>query len=97
MKTKVKVGVFGRDNVPHTNDPEPDFSVIYSTIANITTELRTAFPEVIPILPVLGNHDAYPKVYHCISIHREYSLFSNIQYIPLQHFELDLSKSLDYS
>ncbi|KAK3868599.1 hypothetical protein Pcinc_026034 [Petrolisthes cinctipes] len=49
------------DNVPHTNDPEPDYSVIFATIANITTELKTAFPDTIPILPVLGNHDAYPK------------------------------------
>lgn len=49
------------DNVPHTNDPEPDFSVIFRTVSNITNELRTAFPENIPILPVLGNHDAFPK------------------------------------
>lgn len=67
MKSKAKVCSFDRDNVPHTEDPEPDFSTIYSTIANITTELITAFPEVIPILPVLGNHDAYPKDYYPVA------------------------------
>lgn len=51
-----------RDNAPHTDDPEPDFSVIFNTVSNITSELRTAFHPSIPILPVLGNHDAYPKV-----------------------------------
>lgn len=51
-----------RDNVPHTYDPAPDFAVIFNTVSNITGELRTAFPDYVPILPVLGNHDAYPKV-----------------------------------
>ncbi|XP_071518802.1 acid sphingomyelinase-like phosphodiesterase 3b isoform X1 [Panulirus ornatus] len=49
------------DNAPHTNDPQPDFSVIFNTISNITGEIRTTFQESVPILPVLGNHDAYPK------------------------------------
>ncbi|CAL4095874.1 unnamed protein product, partial [Meganyctiphanes norvegica] len=49
------------DNVPHVEDPSPDFSVIFPTVANITGELRTTFPESVPILPVLGNHDAFPK------------------------------------
>ncbi|XP_068239183.1 acid sphingomyelinase-like phosphodiesterase 3b [Palaemon carinicauda] len=49
------------DNVPHVNDPEPDFSTIFLTLNNITTELRTSFEDYIPILPVLGNHDAFPK------------------------------------
>lgn len=49
------------DNVPHVDDPEPDFSTIFRTVNNITTELRTSFSEHVPILPVLGNHDAFPK------------------------------------
>ncbi|KAG7177988.1 Acid sphingomyelinase-like phosphodiesterase 3b-like 2 [Homarus americanus] len=49
------------DNAPHTDDPEPDFTVIFQTVANITGELRSRFQESIPILPVLGNHDAYPR------------------------------------
>ncbi|XP_076065315.1 acid sphingomyelinase-like phosphodiesterase 3b isoform X2 [Oratosquilla oratoria] len=49
------------DNVPHTDDPEPDFSTIFQTLSNITAELRTTFHHSIPIIPVLGNHDAYPK------------------------------------
>lgn len=49
------------DNAPHTDDPAPDFPVIFNTVSNITNELRTAFHASIPILPVLGNHDAYPK------------------------------------
>ncbi|XP_045616115.1 acid sphingomyelinase-like phosphodiesterase 3b [Procambarus clarkii] len=51
------------DNVPHTNDPEPNFTVIFNTISNITGELRTTFQDSVPILPVLGNHDAFPKDY----------------------------------
>ncbi|MPC93106.1 Acid sphingomyelinase-like phosphodiesterase 3b [Portunus trituberculatus] len=49
------------DNAPHTDDPEPNFSVIFSSLSNITGELRTAFHPSIPVLPVLGNHDAFPK------------------------------------
>lgn len=54
------------DNVPHV-DPQPDFDVIFRTVNNITTELRTAFQESIPVLPVLGNHDAFPKDYYPIA------------------------------
>ena len=50
------------DNAPHTDDPEPDFSIIFKTLNNLTAELRSSFSSEIPILPVLGNHDAYPKV-----------------------------------
>ncbi|KAG0714622.1 Acid sphingomyelinase-like phosphodiesterase 3b [Chionoecetes opilio] len=49
------------DNAPHSEDPMPDFSVIFKTLSNLTVELRTAFHASIPVLPVLGNHDAYPK------------------------------------
>lgn len=49
------------DNAPHTDDPEPNFSVIFNSLSNITGELRTAFQPSIPVLPVLGNHDAFPK------------------------------------
>nr|XP_053634735.1 acid sphingomyelinase-like phosphodiesterase 3b isoform X2 [Cherax quadricarinatus] len=55
------------DNVPHTDDPEPDFTVIFNTISNITEELRSTFQDSIPILPVLGNHDAFPKDYYPVA------------------------------
>lgn len=60
--------LFRRDNAPHTDDPEPDFSVIFNTLSNITGELRAAFHPSIPVLPVLGNHDSYPKVCPSVEI-----------------------------
>ena len=47
---------------PHVSDPEPHFGPILLTIANVTRELRHRFSPDVAILPVLGNHDAFPKV-----------------------------------
>uniref|UniRef100_A0A2P2HZX6 Acid sphingomyelinase-like phosphodiesterase 3b n=1 Tax=Hirondellea gigas TaxID=1518452 RepID=A0A2P2HZX6_9CRUS len=48
------------DMGPHVKDPEPHFPIILSTLKNVTGELKNRFPDI-AILPVLGNHDTYPK------------------------------------
>ncbi|KAK7078099.1 Acid sphingomyelinase-like phosphodiesterase 3b [Halocaridina rubra] len=55
------------DSSPHVSDPEPDFAVIFRTLNNVTMEMRMAFQDSVPILPVLGNHDAFPKDYYPVA------------------------------
>ena len=59
-----KIILFYRDNTHHARNytktvfQNPDFVV--DVIANITQLLNETFPTV-PVLPVLGNHDYFPK------------------------------------
>jgi hypothetical protein len=47
------------DSSPHWNQPSsPDWEYIYKAEKFITTTIRMYFPTV-PIVPVLGNHDAF--------------------------------------
>lgn len=48
------------DNVPHVDNPEPDWTEVHSLLKNITQQLTKKFPGV-PIYPVLGNHDSSPS------------------------------------
>jgi len=50
---------------PHVSDPEPQWETIFSTLSNVTLEIKNRFIHadgMVPILPVLGNHDTFPKV-----------------------------------
>ena len=46
----------------------PSWDDIFITLNNVTLEIKKRFTDVsgvsVPILPVLGNHDAYPKDYY---------------------------------
>ncbi|KAF2359321.1 Calcineurin-like phosphoesterase domain ApaH type [Trinorchestia longiramus] len=46
---------------PHVSDPRPSFEVIFRALSNVTHELLARFPAPVTILPVLGNHDAFPQ------------------------------------
>lgn len=51
---------------PHVSDPEPNWDSIFTTLSNVTLEMKNRFVSangMVPILPVLGNHDTYPKVH----------------------------------
>ncbi|XP_042895174.1 acid sphingomyelinase-like phosphodiesterase 3b isoform X1 [Parasteatoda tepidariorum] len=51
--------VWTGDNLPHTDDFNPDWDVTFEAINNITELLYSSFPNV-PIYPCIGNHDTFP-------------------------------------
>ncbi|XP_046441645.1 acid sphingomyelinase-like phosphodiesterase 3b [Daphnia pulex] len=48
------------DNTPHVKDPSPDWSVIFSSLRNVSNAIRKNFPNT-TLIPVLGNHDVFPE------------------------------------
>lgn len=48
------------DNTPHVKDPSPDWSVIFSSLRNVSNTIRKNFPNT-TLIPVLGNHDVFPE------------------------------------
>ena len=49
-----------RDTPPHTHNDTLSEETVLHIIQNVTTLLRTNFPDV-PVYPLLGNHDYHPK------------------------------------
>ena len=83
--------MFHRDNPPHVYDSDlkdlVDTAMIIEMTQNITQTISDAFPNTI-VLPMLGNHDYYPKNQLPGESNELYDAFAEMWSIWLEHPEI---------